>query len=171
MRSAEQRSRRSCRHGGCRSPLFGWSRSPIAITRISRLSWAMAPTSGPLLVISPRRLEPLAMSLSCAVFQSDGSPRRRRFRWMRLSSTSIVWLSPCRCVRSTARWTNFQPSTTSAETARLRCGQRVMLHPGVRARIDRLDEGTVVAAYHARRLVALAKTESGGLRPSRVIHQ
>jgi tRNA pseudouridine55 synthase len=60
---------------------------------------------------------------------------------------------------------------TSAETARLRCGQRVMLHPGVRARIDRLDEGTVVAAYHARRLVALAKTESGGLRPSRVIHQ
>jgi tRNA pseudouridine55 synthase len=60
---------------------------------------------------------------------------------------------------------------TSAEAARLCCGQRVTLQdPNIRADVGRLDEGTVVAAYHAQTLVALARTENGGLRPSRVIH-
>ncbi len=60
---------------------------------------------------------------------------------------------------------------TAAEATRLRCGQRVTPQdPGVRAHVDRLDEGAVVAAYHAQTVVALAKIENGGLRPSRVIH-
>jgi tRNA pseudouridine55 synthase len=61
---------------------------------------------------------------------------------------------------------------TSAEAARLCSGQRVILQdPGIRADVGRLGEGAVVAAYHARTLVALAKTENGGLRSSRVIHR
>jgi tRNA pseudouridine55 synthase len=61
---------------------------------------------------------------------------------------------------------------TSVEAARLCCGQRVILQdPDRRADVDRLAEGAVVAAYHARTLVALAKTENGGIRPSRVIHR
>ena len=61
---------------------------------------------------------------------------------------------------------------TSIEATRLCSGQRVILQdPGRRADVDRLGEGAVVAAYHARRLVALAKTADGGLRPSRVIHR
>jgi tRNA pseudouridine55 synthase len=61
---------------------------------------------------------------------------------------------------------------TRAEAARLCCGQRVILQdPAIRADVDRLDEGAVVAAYYARTLVALAKTENGGIRPSRVIHR
>jgi tRNA pseudouridine55 synthase len=61
---------------------------------------------------------------------------------------------------------------TSAEAARLCCGQRVILqNPDRRADVDRLGEGAVVAAYHLRTLVALAKIENSGLRPSRVIHR
>ena len=61
---------------------------------------------------------------------------------------------------------------TSAEAARLCCGQRVIPQdPAIRADVDSLDEGAVVAAYHAQTLVALAKTENGGLRPSRVIQR
>jgi tRNA pseudouridine55 synthase len=61
---------------------------------------------------------------------------------------------------------------TSAEATRLCCGQRVILQdPNTRADVDRLDQGAVVAAYHAQTLVALAKTENGGIRPSRVIHR
>ena len=61
---------------------------------------------------------------------------------------------------------------TSAEAARLCCGQRVILQdPVILASGDRLGEGMVVAAYHLRTLVALAKIENRGLRPSRVIHR
>jgi tRNA pseudouridine55 synthase len=61
---------------------------------------------------------------------------------------------------------------TSAEAARLCSGQRVILQDlDIRRDVDRFAEGVVVAAYHARTLVALAKTENGGIRPSRVIHR
>jgi tRNA pseudouridine55 synthase len=61
---------------------------------------------------------------------------------------------------------------TAAEAARLRCGQRVTPQDvGVRAHLDRLDEGTVVAAWHAQAVVALARIENGGLRPARVINR
>jgi tRNA pseudouridine55 synthase len=61
---------------------------------------------------------------------------------------------------------------TAAEAARLRCGQRVTPQDvGVRAHLDRLDEGTVVAAWHAQSVVALARIENGGLRPARVINR
>ena len=61
---------------------------------------------------------------------------------------------------------------TAAEVARLRCGQRVTPQDvGERAHLDRLDEGTVVAAWHAQAVVALARIEGGGLRPTRVINR
>jgi tRNA pseudouridine55 synthase len=61
---------------------------------------------------------------------------------------------------------------TAAEAARLRCGRRVMPQDvGERAHLDRLEEGTVVAVWHAQAVVALAKIESGGLRPARVINR
>lgn len=59
---------------------------------------------------------------------------------------------------------------TADEAARLRCGQRVMRQDSASGReIDRLEEGAVVAACHAGNLVALAKIENRGVRPSRVI--
>jgi tRNA pseudouridine55 synthase len=59
---------------------------------------------------------------------------------------------------------------TAAEAARLRCGQRVTPHDtGVRAHLDRLDEGTVVSVWHDQAVIALAKIENGSLRPARVI--
>jgi tRNA pseudouridine55 synthase len=58
---------------------------------------------------------------------------------------------------------------TEAEVARLRCGQRVT--PGERADFDRLDEGTVVSAWHHQVVVALARIEKGCLRPVRVINR
>lgn len=62
-------------------------------------------------------------------------------------------------------------SLTAEEAARLRCGQRLILQgTGTGSPVDRLREGSVVAAYHAKALVALAKIENGGVRPSRVIH-
>src|SRR5271167_337379 len=61
---------------------------------------------------------------------------------------------------------------TAAEAARLRCGQRVTPHDiGVRAHLDRLDEGTVVSAWHDQAVIALAKIENGGLQPARVINR
>ena len=61
---------------------------------------------------------------------------------------------------------------TAAEAARLRCGQRVTLEDvGERAHLHRLDEGTVVAAWHAQAVVALARIDNGGLRPARVINR
>jgi tRNA pseudouridine55 synthase len=61
---------------------------------------------------------------------------------------------------------------TGAEAARLCCGQRVTPEDvGVRAHLARLDEGTVVAAWHARAVVALARIEDGGLQPARIINR
>src|SRR5205807_47358 len=63
-------------------------------------------------------------------------------------------------------------SLTAAEAARLRCGQRVTLEDfGERAHVHHLDEGTVVAAWHAHAVVALARVDNGGLRPARVINR
>jgi tRNA pseudouridine55 synthase len=60
---------------------------------------------------------------------------------------------------------------TEAEAARLRTGQRVMPgEPGISARLNRLDDGAVVGAWHDRALVALARIEQGRLRPIRVIN-
>jgi len=42
---------------------------------------------------------------------------------------------------------------------------------GERALLHHLDEGTVVAAWHAHAVVALARTDNGGLRPTRVINR
>ena len=61
---------------------------------------------------------------------------------------------------------------TAAEAARLRCGQRVTPHDiGVRAHLERLDEGTVVSVWHDQAVIALAKIEDGGLQPARVINR
>jgi tRNA pseudouridine55 synthase len=61
---------------------------------------------------------------------------------------------------------------TAAEADRLRCGQRVTPQDAsVRAHLNGLDEGTVVAAWYAQAVVALAKVENGGLRPARVINR
>jgi tRNA pseudouridine55 synthase len=61
---------------------------------------------------------------------------------------------------------------TAAEAARLRCGERVTLEDvGERAHLHHLDEGTVVAAWHAHAVVALAKIDNGGLRAARVINR
>jgi tRNA pseudouridine55 synthase len=60
---------------------------------------------------------------------------------------------------------------TEGDAARLRNGQRVTPgDPGEWADLDRLDEGTVVSAWHRQALVALVRIESGGLRPIRVIN-
>lgn len=61
---------------------------------------------------------------------------------------------------------------TAAEAARLRCGQRVTPEDtGVRAHLDRLDEGTVVSVWHDQVVIALAKIENRGLQPARVINR
>jgi tRNA pseudouridine55 synthase len=58
------------------------------------------------------------------------------------------------------------------EALRLRRGQRVTpLDPAERARLQRIDEGTIVSARCGRALIALARIESGGLRPLRVINR
>jgi tRNA pseudouridine55 synthase len=60
---------------------------------------------------------------------------------------------------------------TEGDAARLRNGQRVTpADPGEWADFGRLDEGTVVSAWHRQALVALVRIESGGLRPVRVIN-
>lgn len=60
---------------------------------------------------------------------------------------------------------------TLDEAARLRYGQRITPHDrGIRARLDRLEEGTVVSAWQDQTVVALARIENGGLRPQRIIN-
>jgi tRNA pseudouridine55 synthase len=60
---------------------------------------------------------------------------------------------------------------TEAEAARVRTGQRVTpSEPETMARLNRLDDGVVVGAWHGRALVALARVEHGRLRPVRVIN-
>ena len=61
---------------------------------------------------------------------------------------------------------------TVAEAARLRHGQQVTPRdPDERARLDQLDDGTIVGARCDRLLVALARIEKGGLRPVRIINR
>ena len=61
---------------------------------------------------------------------------------------------------------------SATEATRLRHGQRVIPQDaGERARLDRIEHGTIVGARHERLLVALARTEQGGLRPVRVINR
>ena len=63
-------------------------------------------------------------------------------------------------------------SLTAEEALRLCCGQRLTRQDlGAGSQVDRFEEGAVVAAYHAHTLVALAKIENGGVRPSRVLHR
>jgi len=60
---------------------------------------------------------------------------------------------------------------TATEAARLRHGQRVTpFDPEQRARLDRIDDGTVVSACCGQALVALARIENRALRPLRVIN-
>ena len=61
---------------------------------------------------------------------------------------------------------------TATEAARLRHGQRVRPQDaGEQARLDHIEDGTVVGARHEQLLVALARIEEGGLRPVRVINR
>jgi tRNA pseudouridine55 synthase len=61
---------------------------------------------------------------------------------------------------------------SETEAAQLCNGQRVTPgDPGEWADFDRLDEGTVVGAWHNRALVALARIENHCLRPVRVINR
>ena len=61
---------------------------------------------------------------------------------------------------------------TSAEVARLRCGQRVTPHNcDGWADVARRAHGTVVSVWHDRVVIALARVENGGLQPARVINR
>jgi tRNA pseudouridine55 synthase len=61
---------------------------------------------------------------------------------------------------------------TAAEAARLCQGQHVRLcDPDNRDKLDRLGSGTVVSARRGDAAVALARIESGGLKPLRIIRQ
>ena len=63
-------------------------------------------------------------------------------------------------------------AVTADEAARLRHGQLVAPHDECeRARLDHIDDGTIVGARHDRLLVALARIEAGRLRPVRVINR
>ena len=61
---------------------------------------------------------------------------------------------------------------TSAEVARLRCGQRVTPH-NCDGWVDvaRRVHGTVVSVWYDRVVIALARIENGGLQPARVINR
>jgi tRNA pseudouridine55 synthase len=60
---------------------------------------------------------------------------------------------------------------TEAEARALRCGRTVTpLRPSDRARIDQIGQGATVCATSGGKLVALAKVDSGGLRPVRVMN-
>jgi tRNA pseudouridine55 synthase len=60
---------------------------------------------------------------------------------------------------------------TAAEAAQLRSGQKVArCDPGGWADLDRLEQGTVIGAWHGQALVALARIEDGRLRPVRVLN-
>ncbi len=63
-------------------------------------------------------------------------------------------------------------AVTAEEADRLRHGQLVTPHDaGERARLDGIDDGTIVGARHDRLLVALARIEDCGLRPVRIINR
>ena len=63
-------------------------------------------------------------------------------------------------------------AVTADEAARLRHGQPVRPDDaGRRARLDAIDEGTLVGARDGRLIVALARVASGGLRPVRIINR
>jgi tRNA pseudouridine55 synthase len=60
---------------------------------------------------------------------------------------------------------------TADEAARLRHGQQIDLNgSGEGARLDRLDDGTIVGARHDQLLIGLARIENGRLRPVRMIN-
>ncbi|MGA8402605.1 MAG: tRNA pseudouridine(55) synthase TruB [Stellaceae bacterium] len=60
---------------------------------------------------------------------------------------------------------------TADEAARLRHGQAISLADhGEGARLDRLDDGTIVGARHDQLLVGLARIEDGRLLPVRMIN-
>ncbi|MGH7090895.1 MAG: tRNA pseudouridine(55) synthase TruB, partial [Stellaceae bacterium] len=60
---------------------------------------------------------------------------------------------------------------TEAEARALRCGRTVVpLRPLERARIDQIGDGATVCAMSEGKLVALAETQAGGLRPVRVLN-
>jgi tRNA pseudouridine55 synthase len=59
----------------------------------------------------------------------------------------------------------------ASEAERLRFGQRVMpTGAAARERLDRLDHGTIVSAWQGRSLIAVARFETGGLQPLRLIN-
>ena len=61
---------------------------------------------------------------------------------------------------------------TAIEAIRLCHGQRVRPQDaGERARLDRIENGTIVGARHDQLLVALARIDEGRLRPVRVINR
>ncbi len=60
---------------------------------------------------------------------------------------------------------------TEDEAGRLRCGQAVTpLRPSDRARIDQLGDGATVRATTGGKLVAVAQTVAGGIKPVRVLN-
>lgn len=60
---------------------------------------------------------------------------------------------------------------TEAEALRLRQGQHVLpLSPSDRARIDQLGDGSIVSISAGGKLVAIAETDAGVLRPVRVMN-
>ena len=59
---------------------------------------------------------------------------------------------------------------TADEAARLRHGQPIALTACEGARLDRLDDGTIVGARHDRHLIGLARIENGRLLPVRMIN-
>jgi tRNA pseudouridine55 synthase len=59
---------------------------------------------------------------------------------------------------------------TADEAARLRHGQTIALTACEGARLDRLDDGTIVGARHGQFLVGLARIENGRLLPVRMIN-
>jgi tRNA pseudouridine55 synthase len=60
---------------------------------------------------------------------------------------------------------------TADEAARLRHGQSILLTEyGEGARLDRLDDGTIVGVRHDQLLVGLARIENGRLLPVRIIN-
>jgi tRNA pseudouridine55 synthase len=61
---------------------------------------------------------------------------------------------------------------TAEEAARLRHGQRVTPYDqSQREQLDRLDQGTIVGAWHDHLLVGLVRIEDGCLRPVRIINR
>jgi tRNA pseudouridine55 synthase len=61
---------------------------------------------------------------------------------------------------------------TAAEADQMRCGRRVAAHNiGIRANPDQFHEGTVVSVWYNRAAIALARVESGDLRPERVFNR